>query len=267
MKAFLRKMRARLSPEDVGLPAAERRRRTPGLRVEEAAALAGVSLTWYSALESGKGGRVSANLLDRIGTALRLSSEEREHLATLTGAPRNSAASIEIDPILQSVVDGFTTGPAFVSDRLWNVRAFNALADAVYGLSASAEQNLLVRMLSEQGLRDLHEDWERVAHQMVDIAHLSFGRMPESAEALALVERLRASNAEFAEWWDDYGLRRFVPTNAILRHPTMGRLALTFTSFVVTASHRQDDLVIVLQPAADAETSQRLLRNRPTVLG
>lgn len=258
LKAFLRRMRARLEPQDVGLPAADRRRRAHGLRTEEVAALAGVSLTWYSALESGKGVRVSANMLERVATALRLSPEEREFLTTLARQSAAGSSQYE-DPVLQAVVDGFTTGPAFVSDRLWNIRAYNAWADAIYGLAASSEDNLLVRMLTEQALRDLHEDWPRIARQMVEIFHLSFGNAPDDAEGIALVARLRLASAEFAEWWESYGLRRFVPTQAVLRHPTMGRLAFTFTSFVAAATNPDAKaLFIVLQPPADTGTVERL---------
>lgn len=155
------------------IAAADRRRRAHGLRTEEIAALAGVSLTWYSALESGKGVRVSANMLERVATALRLSPEERDSYDPRTAVAAGS--SQYEDSVLQAVVDGFTTGPAFVSNRLWNIRAYNAWADAIYGLAASSESNLLVRMLTEQALRDLHEDWPRIARQMVEIFHLSFG--------------------------------------------------------------------------------------------
>jgi transcriptional regulator with XRE-family HTH domain len=248
-------MRARLAPEDVGLPAGERRRRTPGLRIEEAAALAGVSLTWYTALERGSGARVSASLLERIGDALRLTSEEREHLGTLARPGPRPAAQGGADAWLQTIVDGFVAGPAYVSDRLWNVRIFNAIADDVYGLSSSPEPNLLVRMLLEPQLRDLHEHWERIARQMVEIIHLAYGREPEDPAALELVARLRNASPDFALWWDGYGLRRFVPTDVTLRHPTLGRLRLTYTGFVPYAMPSAHDwAVVVLQPAADAGT-------------
>lgn len=252
-------MRARLKPEDVGLPAAERRRRMPGLRIEEVAALAGVSLTWYSALEGGKGVRVSSNLLERVGDALRLNAEERNFLAVLVRPLPHGATGREADPLLQAVVDGFTTGPAFVTDRLWNVKAFNGIADAIYGFADVAEQNLLVRMLTEPGLRDLHEDWPRIARQMVEIFHLALGEAADDAEGAGLAARLRNDSAEFGAWWDSYGLRRFVPTAAVLQHPRLGRLAFTYASFVVpAASADRAPLVIVLQPAADGETLERL---------
>ena len=221
--------------------------------------MAGVSLTWYSALEAGKGIRISEDLLERLASALRLDLDEREHLFELAAPRRKTAPIAAEDPTLQAIIDGFTIGPAFVSDRFWTVSAYNALGDAVYGFSQAAEKNLLVRMLLEPELRALHEDWERIARQMVAILHLSFGHTPDDPRAVALVARLRASSAEFDAWWNEYRLGRFQPTRAILHHPTLGRLTLTFASFVEYAKSLTDDhAVIVFQPPADDETMKRL---------
>jgi transcriptional regulator with XRE-family HTH domain len=257
LKAFLRRMRARLAPEDVGLPAADRRRRTPGLRIEEAAALAGVSLTWYSALESGKGSRVSANLLDRVADTLRLNRAERELLVKLAGPVREVASPAADYAFLQTIVDGFTAGPACVADQFWNVRVYNALADAVYGWANADERNLLVRMLAEPGFRRLHSDWEATAKQMVAMLHLSFGRAPDNARAIELVARLREISAEFPNWWDEYRVSRFIPIEAVLHHAELGQLRMVYSSFVESASRDTDDpAVILLQPAADEATRE-----------
>lgn len=221
--------------------------------------MAGVSLTWYSALEGGKGVRVSAKLLRRVGDALRLTTEEREMLAALSGPRRSGDAASEDEGVLQAVVDGFTTGPAYVCDRFWNVRRCNATADAVYGITAAPQQNLLIRMLTEPALRSLHEDWERLAQQMVAIAHLSFGHTPDDERGLALVHHLRQSSPEFTRWWENYTLRSFVPTTARLNHPKLGRLSFIYSSFIASGMDAaSDSVVIVFQPAADAQTSQRL---------
>jgi len=236
--------------------------------MDEAAAVAGVSLTWYSALEDGRDVQVSAKMLRRIGDALQMSSEEREFFASLARPDPESAVTDPVDPtdpLLQAIVDGFTAGPAYVSDRFWNVLAFNGLADAVYGFSRAQEQNLMMRMFLEPALRDLHADWERVARQMVAILHLSTGHAPEDERAIRLVTNLRAESAEFRAWWDGFLLRRFVPTQSNLQHPVLGRLALTFTSFVASAMRTTDDpTVVVLQPAADDATRRALASARPT---
>jgi hypothetical protein len=259
LRSFLRAVRGRVSPEAIGLPIPPRRRRTPGLRLDETAAAVGVSLTWYSSLEAGRNIRVSAKMLRRIGDVLQMTSEEREFLTALA-EPHQSQATVDpVDPLLQTVVDGFTAGPAYVSDRFWNILAFNGLADAVYGLSRTQEQNLLTRMFLDPALRRLHADWERLARQMVAIFHLSSGHAPEDQRAIRIVMHLRSESAEFRAWWDDYQLRRFVPTQSTLHHPTLGRLSLTFTSFVAAAIRPTDDpTVVVFQPAADDATRRVL---------
>ncbi len=252
-------MRARLEPGDVGLPAATRRRRTAGLRIEELASIAGVSLTWYSALEAGKGVRVSQKLLDRVADALRLNIEEREYLQALARPVRASAGAWTDEPVLQAVLDGFTAGPAFVTDRYWAIRAYNGLADDVYRMSGDGETNLLLRMFLDPYMRALHEQWERIAQEMVAILHLSFANPSDDPTAFGIVSRLREASDDFAHWWDGFTLRRMQTTSTTLAHPTLGRLSLTFARFVASPLEANEDrVVVVLQPPADEQTAQRL---------
>lgn len=260
LKAFLRKMRGRIDPGDAGLPPAARRRRTSGLRVEEVASLAGVSLTWYSALEGGKDIRVSRKLLDRLAEALRLSAEEREYLDALA-RPHRVSGAVEWadDPALQVVVDGFTAGPALVIDRWWEIRAYNPAADIVYRLGATPEKNLLVRMFLDPYLRELHGEWERIAREMVAILHLSFAGASEDRKTHEVLSRLRAASPEFALWWDDFTLRRLHTISTTLNHPELGPLALTYARFIASPLEANGDrVVVVLQPPADEATRLRL---------
>jgi transcriptional regulator with XRE-family HTH domain len=262
LKAFLRRMRARIEPEQVGLPPVSRRRRTSGLRIEEVASLAGVSLTWYTALETGKGIRVSLNLLDRVADALRLNPEERDYLNALARPARMGAIAWADDPLLQIVVDGFAAGPAFITDRFWDIHAYNTLADAVYGFSDAADKNLLKRMFLDPYLRELHDEWERIAREMVSILHASYARASEDPQTLELVASLRASSPQFTSWWDDFALGRLGTTATTLTHPTMGRLSLSFVRFIASPLEANDDrVVVVLQPAADRETA-RIFKNQ-----
>jgi transcriptional regulator with XRE-family HTH domain len=259
LKRFLRAMRARLDPLDLGLATPGRRRRTPGLRADEAAELAGVGLTWYAALEGGKDIRVSAKLLDRVAAALRLSAEERDHLFALA-RPRGSHVPERTgEATLRPVIDGFTVGPAFVCDRFWNVRESNEQANRVYGHDRASETNLLARMLFEPAFRALHDDWESVAQRMVGIMQLAYGQTPDDAAGLAVIERLNAASEEFGTWWNDYRLRRYEPSVGVISHPALGRLRLLFTSFIASSmAHREDYVMIVLQSPLDDETRERL---------
>ncbi len=259
LKRFLRAMRARLDPHAAGLPAPGRRRRARGLRIDEAAALANVGLTWYTALEAGKDIRVSAKLLDRVAAALRLSSEERDYLFALA-KPREIREPATADiATLRPVIDGFTVGPAFICDRFWNVYAYNDAANRVYGHDETAERNLLARMLFEPGFRALHEDWEAVARRMVGIMHASFGRTPDDPAGVAVIERLRAASPEFTAWWTDFRLAHYEPSARVVLHPRLGRLTLLFTSFIASSMAQRDDyLMIVMQSPLDDITRARL---------
>jgi transcriptional regulator with XRE-family HTH domain len=259
LKRFLRAMRARLDPHALGLETPARRRRARGLRIDEAAALANVGLTWYTALEAGKDIRVSAKLLDRVAAALRLGSEEREYLFALA-KPREAHEPAAADiATVRPVIDGFTVGPGFICDRFWNVYASNEAADRVYGHAQTTERNLLARMLFEPAFRALHEDWEAVACRMVGIMHASFGRTPDDPAGVAVIERLRAASPQFTAWWNDFRLAHYEPSARVIVHPRLGRLKLLFTAFIASSMARRDDhLMIVLQSPLDDETRARL---------
>ncbi len=269
LKKFLRAMRARLEPGDVGLPPLQRRRRAPGLRIEEAAALAGVSLTWYSAFEGGKDIRVSEDVLERVAQSLKLSAAERHYFNTLAKPGRKTTDESEPDAgaaFEQSTIDGFTHGPAFVADGFWNVYAYNAIADALYGFRASTEANLLVRMFTEPALRALHIEWARIAIQMTEIFHDAYANAVNDVNITALLARLR-EHEPFVGWWEAYGVRPFLPTSATLESPEVGRLNLTYVSFVEAPGRRVPvGRVLVLQIARDESTAKRLRRlaHRPS---
>ena len=252
-------MRARLDPHAVGVETPAGRRRARGLRRDEAAALADVGLTWYTALEAGKDIRVSAKLLDRVAAALRLGSEEREYLFALA-KPREAREPAGPDiAALRPVIDGFTVGPAFICDRFWNVHAYNDAAQRVYGHAQSTERNLLARLLFEPEFRALHEDWEAVARRMVGIMHASFGRTPDDPAGVAVIERLRAASPQFTAWWNEFQLAHYEPSARVVVHPQLGRLSLLFTSFIASSMAQRDDyLMIVMQSPLDDATRDRL---------
>jgi transcriptional regulator with XRE-family HTH domain len=259
LKRFLRAMRERLDPHAVDIETPGRRRRARGLRIDEAAALANVGLTWYTALEAGKDIRVSAKLLDRVAAALRLSSEEREYLFALAKPRETRASACDDIATLRPVIDGFTVGPGFICDRFWNVHASNDAANRVYGHAETTERNLLARVLFEPAFRALHEDWEAVARRMVGIMHASFGRTPDDPAGIAVIERLRAASPQFRAWWNDFRLAHYEPSAGVIVHPQLGRLTLLFTAFIASSMARRDDyLMIVLQSPLDAATRERL---------
>ncbi|WP_033221133.1 helix-turn-helix transcriptional regulator [Kitasatospora phosalacinea] len=224
---FLRQRRARIQPSDVGLPELGRRRRVPGLRREEVARLAGVSVDYYVRLEQGRGDGVSAEVLDAVARVLRLDATERGHLHDLARPPRDTYRRTprRIRPGLRLVLDSVAT-PVFVLGRCMDVLAWNAPADAVIGFSGlpPAERNMARHaFLTESGGR-LYPEFERVAAETVAYLRLDAARHPDDPELAALVADLTAGSPLFAELWARHGVREKTSGRKLLLHPRAGEL-------------------------------------------
>ncbi|MFB7945620.1 helix-turn-helix transcriptional regulator [Kitasatospora phosalacinea] len=227
---FLRQRRARIQPSDVGLPELGRRRRVPGLRREEVAQLAGVSVDYYVRLEQGRGDGVSAEVLDAVARVLRLDATERGHLHDLARPPRGTHRRAprqvgQVGPGLRLVLDAMAL-PAFVLGRCMDVRAWNAAADAVIGFSElpPGERNMARHaFLTEYGAR-LYPEFERVAAETVAHLRLDAARHPDDPELAALVAELNAHSSLFAELWSRHGVREKASGRKLLLHPRAGEL-------------------------------------------
>jgi hypothetical protein len=207
LASFLRSRRARLTPEEVGLPHGGRRR-IATLRREDVAWLADVGITWYTWLEQGRPIKMAVGTLDRIGEALRLDSSESEYLRKLVyehGRPRgdwNGAPS----PGVSSLVRSFTAGHAFVIGPRWDVLVCNEryaalleLADGAQGL----ERNGLWLMFTRQRARWVFPDWEATARRMVATFRVEYADYADERGFGELLEALSASSPEFATLWSD----------------------------------------------------------------
>ncbi|KLJ01128.1 helix-turn-helix transcriptional regulator [Luteimonas sp. FCS-9] len=205
LSSFLRACRERLSPADVGLPAGSRRR-TPGLRREEVAALAGVGLSWYTWLEQGRDIGVSAAFLDNLARVLRLDAAERRHLYLLAHArpPAEPGRTFcQVPPLVGRLMDDLAPHAAHVLNLRWDVLAFNAPADALFGFGAHPPErrNLLWLLFVDEGMRERLVDWETQARRMLSSYRRDHARAAQDADAQALVESLRRASPEFAAWW------------------------------------------------------------------
>ncbi|WP_282106548.1 MULTISPECIES: helix-turn-helix domain-containing protein [unclassified Crossiella] len=160
LRDFLRSRRARLTPADVGLPATARRR-TPGLRREEVAVLAGVGVTWYTWLEQGRDISVSAENLDAIAGALRLAEPERAHLYRLAGLnpPESAAGTAAADPAQQRLLDGWLPNPSYLLDRHWNFLALNTAARRVFDYRPGRAHNCLITFFTSADCRVRWPGW------------------------------------------------------------------------------------------------------------
>ncbi|GAA2082861.1 helix-turn-helix transcriptional regulator [Kitasatospora saccharophila] len=232
---FLRQRRARIQPSDVGLPELGRRRRVPGLRREEVAQLAGVSVDYYVRLEQGRGDGVSVEVLDAVARVLRLDGTERGHLHDLARPPRGTQrrAPQQVGPGLRLVLDAMAL-PVFALGRCMDVLAWNAPADAVIGFSElpPGERNMARHaFLGERGAR-LYPEFERVAAETVAHLRLDAARHPDDPDLAALVADLTAGSPLFAELWARHGVREKASGRKRLLHPEVGELDLGYETLV-----------------------------------
>jgi MmyB-like transcription regulator ligand binding domain/Helix-turn-helix domain len=205
LRLFLRDRRSRLKPEDVGLPPGSRRR-VPGLRREEVAALASVGLTWYTMFENGTAPGVSNELVERVADALRLTAGERMHLHSI--ATRNSLAWPEesADPLLSEVLRGWIDAPAYVVTYSWDVVAWNAAYTFVWDIEppGSAPFNLVLRFFSQPRMQAIaRASWPEIARALVGMFRLTWGRHLHDERYAALLNQLRAI-PEFEELWESH---------------------------------------------------------------
>ena len=230
---FLRSRRERLSPESVGL-GQRRRRRTPGLRREEVAELAGIGVDWYIRLEQGRSVSPSMTTIDALAGALRLGKAEHAHLKALARNGDRRAFTRETVPeTIRSLVEGLPQ-PAYVMGQRWDVLAWNAAAAGIFAFDRmpEAERNILVCVLTYPGTRRLFgADWEPVAQRVVAQFRVSYDLWAGDPAFTALVDRMRRDSPEFAAWWEAHDIRPTVAGQKRLDHPALGELRLQHATF------------------------------------
>lgn len=256
--AYLRARRLKLDPASFGL--AGGRRRTPGLRREEVAQRANISATWYTWLEQGRGGGPSADVLERLAKALRLTDLEREHLF-LIGLGRPPEARYRgadaITPRLQRLLDTLKFSPAIVRTATWDVVAWNAAAAAVltdYGALPPERRNILRLIFTDSAVRSQQPEWTAVARLVVAAFRIDAARAGADLEVRPLVEELRATSPEFAAMWRDNDVEAHGEGVKHLNHPILGPLALEYSSFAVDG--RPDLNLIVYNPLAEEDRAR-----------
>lgn len=271
LSEFLRSRRARLKPEDVGLPSFGRHRRVPGLRREELAQLAGVSVAYYTRLEQGNGRNVSLEVLDSIARALRLSDTERAHLTHLAKptTKKKQRASItrpqQVRPGLQHLIDAMDTVPAFVLGRRGDILAWNRMARALLGDLAAMdpqERNMARMVFLDPNTRDLYLDWECKATEVVSVLRLYAGCYPDDQQLLALVGELSVRSEEFRSLWAAHTVTDKGHGTKRLRHPLVGEMTLGYETMKVSGG--DPDLVLVTyqaEPGTASADALRLLAN------
>jgi transcriptional regulator with XRE-family HTH domain len=232
LREFLRTRRARLQPGDVGLVAGAGRR-VPGLRREEVAMLAGVSVDYYLRLEQGRDLQPSDQVLDAIARGLRLNEVERVHLHRLVRSTRDGSGSGGLDPIevdegTRLLVESIAV-PGLIIDALGEVHAMNAAARALLvGLEPrpSARSNHTRWLFLEPATRDLIVDWEVIAHASVSVLRETAGRHPDDPGLHSLVGELSVASPQFRTWWAEHEVDQRCRGPKRFRHPVVGDLVL-----------------------------------------
>ncbi|MBT2524023.1 helix-turn-helix domain-containing protein [Streptomyces sp. ISL-99] len=267
LSEFLRSRRARLKPEDVGLPDLGRHRRVPGLRREELAQLAGVSVAYYTRLEQGNGRNVSMGVLDAIARALRLSDAERDHLTHLAKPSqkrKRPARPQRLRPGMQQLMDAMEGVPAYVMGRRTDILGFNRMARALFGdvTELPAEERNIARLLFlGDNCRDLFVDWELKACEVVSYLRLDAGCHPDDPLLSALVGELSVKNEVFRNLWAAHHVKDKGHGTKRLRHPLVGELTLSYETLRLPDDPEQCLVTFHAEPGSPSQDSLRLLAN------
>jgi transcriptional regulator with XRE-family HTH domain len=255
---FLRSRRERISPADAGMIFAGRRR-TPGLRREEVAILAGLSTTWYTYLEQGRGREVSPAVIDSIARVLRLTEDERRYIHSLAygnaqGSPPAGTAGHDLDTTeaLRQIVGTLDTYPypVYMVDHVINLVAWNEAASVWYedwDNLPGGQPNFLDWLLTSQRARESCVDWEDVALEIIARWRLQLAKMPAQKDATEFISNLRARSPQFATWWDEHDVLEHRVSHRRLRHPNRGTQSMRLV--YLKTSHLELPAIVYHLPA------------------
>ncbi|MDT4893358.1 MAG: hypothetical protein QOE97_2393 [Pseudonocardiales bacterium] len=259
LSAFLRSRRERISPQQVGVPV-NGRRRTPGLRREEVAQLAGVGITWYTWLEQGRDIKVSEQVLEAIARTLMLDRDERSHLFTLAGASDQQLANecAAVPPQMHAVLAQFAPYPACVQNGKYDILAYNrTYGRLIVDLDALPveERNVMWLLFTEPSWRAAVVDWDDAASRMTaNLRSLYADHVSEPAWK-SFVARLRAASPEFADLWARHEVRGIENKTKHYRNPQVGLLRMDITNLWLAP--RSGTRMMVYTPADD-DTARKL---------
>lgn len=261
---FLKTRRAKIAPSQVGL-ASTTRRRTPGLRREEVAQLAGIGLTWYTWLEQGRPIHVSSSVIESLSRVLLLDKQERIHLYLLANQPLPTDLSEKqgtVSPMLQHILDRLSLCPSLVTDQRWNVIAWNREACLMYGdfeKMNQRERNIVWAVFTNPRYRQLLIDWELYAKRLIGSFRASCGQYIEDSWLVQFIDDLKAVSPEFNLWWPLHEILSGNEKYKCLNHPTAGILDFEVSNFDVPDCIGLKLVVHVPVPGTDTEAKIREL--------
>lgn len=261
---FLKTRRQRISPQEAGLTPDSSRRRTPGLRREELAVLAGISLPWYMSLEQGRDIRVSDQVLDSLARVLKLDAAERRHLFLLARktipASINASDSLAVPPSLKLHLEQLEPCPAYIHDERWDVLDWNHAAARLfgdYGSMATEERNTVWLMFTRPEYRERLVKWEEMAQSIIAQFRVSFANHVHDPWYRSMADRLKASSPDFRTWWSRHEVQAQPDDLKVYRHPEVGLLTLHTDSFTWHARDRKLYLKSMM-PVPGTDTMDKL---------
>jgi transcriptional regulator with XRE-family HTH domain len=273
---LLRSRRERLTPADVGLPAGTRRR-AQGLRREEVAMLASLSTTYYTFLEQGRPVHPSAQVLEALACALRMSAAEHRYLRVLADGPDSVEAETDEAPPEQlaagvvALVHRLDPDPTYVKGRRWDVLAANPAARELFTdweAVPSGERNLVRWMFTMQRAREVYVDWESEARAMLGRFRMAAARHPGDPDFAALIEQLHQESDLVREWWPGHDVRAVGSGSKKLRHPRLGPVSYSHVVLQVADSPEQTMVTFTAEGGYGAPiTRSRKVTSKPLPSG
>ncbi|MFI9311385.1 helix-turn-helix transcriptional regulator [Streptomyces triculaminicus] len=267
--AFLRTRRSRLRPQDVALPDFGGRRRVAGLRREEIAQLAGVSVDYYIRMEQGRAANPSPAVLDALARALRLDEDETRHLHRLAQSrpvtrhgDRSRPERQQVRPMLRRLLDELRDVPALVMGRRMDVLAWNTAASALLGDYAAltpAERNIPRITFLDPASRDLYADWTACARENVAYLRWEAGRYPDDPHLAGLIGELSVKSEDFRRWWAEHPVQDKTSGTKRFHHPLVGDLHLTYETLRATDDPDQALITYAAEPRTPSHDALRML--------
>ncbi|WP_406303918.1 helix-turn-helix transcriptional regulator [Streptomyces sp. NBC_00885] len=269
---FLSTRRGQLKPADVGLPEYGERRRVPGLRREELAQLAGVSVAYYTRLEQGLSLNASPQVLDALATALGLDEAERRHLRDLAGEGRQQTRrrrlpAERVTPAVRQLMDTFGDAPVVALGRRSDVLAWNRAGHGLFAghLDADSPDRVAERpntarlVFLDAHTRDLYVDWPRKARDVVGKLRQAVGEYPDDPRLASLIGELTMQSPQFATLWAEHRVRAWDLAEYRMRHPLVGEMDVLQHSLPVPRGQGVRLVVTTAEPGSASEAALRLL--------
>ncbi|MFC4563984.1 helix-turn-helix transcriptional regulator [Nocardiopsis mangrovi] len=263
MGDFLRSRRARIGPGDVGLPTYGTRRRVPGLRREELAHLAGVSVDYYVRLEQGRTGGVSDEVLEALARVLLLDDDERSYLFSLAKPVRRARPSRRtVTPHLRFLLDTMRANPAYVLDHRTDILAWNPLATRLildFGALPPERRNWVRLAFEDPRAEAIFPDWAGKASETVAHLRMQAALHPGDARLSGLVAEMSRTSERFREMWDDHNVRERSRGAIRIRNDVVGEVSLHFQTLKVAGEAAQWLVAYAAEPGSAAEKALRAL--------